>query len=75
MVGLIKRNDGSMDMTSVVCLFKLEEVRAQNVLLSLRHCQVRQKHGSEIGSDHPVQGETLNSIVLRKVSLEIPEVL
>ena len=65
MVGLIEWDDMSMDATSMVCLFKLEEVRAQAALLGLKHCQIGPKHGSQVGSDHPVQRETLNRIVLR----------
>jgi hypothetical protein len=75
MVGLIVWNDGSMDTTSVVHFFKLEEVRTQSALLSLECSQISPKHRSEIGSDYPVQGETLNPIVLRQICLKIPEVL
>jgi hypothetical protein len=45
MVGLIVGNDGSMDTTSVVSLFKLEEVRMQTALLSLKHHHIGPKHG------------------------------
>ena len=75
MVGLIKGHNGSMDTTSVVRLFELEKVRAQALLFCLWRVQVGPKQGSETGSDHPIQGETFNPIVLRQICLEIPEVL
>ena len=75
MVGLIVRNDGSMDTTSVVRFFELEEVRTQTMLLSLKSGQIGPKRRLEIGSDHPVQGETLNPIAPRQICLKIPEVL
>ena len=75
MVGLINRHDGSMDTTSVVRLLKLEKVMAQTAPVSLVCCQVGPKHRPQTWADYTVQGETLNPIVLRQVSLKIPEVL
>jgi hypothetical protein len=46
MVGLIVWHNGSVDMTMVVGLFKLEEVRAQTTLLGLKHCHIGPKHRS-----------------------------
>ena len=60
MVGLIVLDDGCMDTALVVPLFKLEEVRTQTALLSLKSSHIGPKYGSKIGSDSPVQGETLN---------------
>jgi hypothetical protein len=57
MVALIMRDDGGMNTTSVVRFLELEEVRAQTVLFSLKCRQVGPKHGSEIDSDYPVQGD------------------
>jgi hypothetical protein len=68
MVGLIVRNDGCMDTTSVVRFFELEEVRVQTVLLSLKCCHIGSKHGPQIGPEHPVQRETLSPIVLTNMS-------
>ena len=44
MVGLIVRNNGSMDTTPVVRFFELEEVRTQTVLLGLKCGHICPKH-------------------------------
>jgi hypothetical protein len=64
-----------MDTTSVVRLLELEEVWAQTTPFSFGCCQVDTENRSEIRPDYPVQGETLNLVVLRQVCLEVPEVL